>query len=932
MSWPTIDDYRGALQSPSRVFRDARLQSCSAELNRMMVPRGRAGGNAIVYRLNNSSWSAAVRVFINPPKPGRQARYQIVHAYLQQARPRCLVEFGYDPEGILINGGRFPIQTLEWVEGETLGEWLKGAVERGDSRAIKQTADAWIELVGELRTHKIAHGDLQHGNVMVLNDRLVLVDYDCMFVPSMKTEKDREAWEDGLPGYQHPKRPGQLLSPELDNFSAWVILIALRAVADDPSLWHTYIGGPGIENLLFTKEDIKDPARSKLWPDLMHNAKDRMVREWTERLRKSLDESFEKIPTFDIDIFGPLREVIAAGDWRQIHELATGSKYASKTFPANLAPKVQEAIKRVECHNQLEHKIRTGGVREIAAAYRPELLDDWADPDLIAKAQTAKGAVKLLGELARAEQSDPAGRLLVALWDGHGRELQGLTEADEYRVKVEAWKQRITAADLLDQAVQHNEPEQRIAGAWKVVTDLGGHRDAERHRGRAELALHRLKALGDLKGLPRSEDEKSDQALIKVWKAVAQTLDGCTEADKYRSRATAARQRLIKFAELKRKIDDADHGRGGEHEVVAAAATLPAGYGAGLQERVNKAKQRIAASQALEEALRAMPQSDLAIAAAAERARGDGTWPTDVSRAARCELALSRSDRIRALDAISKSLPLDEQDAQWIAMWDDDLLGDCHDARDHRRRYEQARARVAAYGELERAISNEDVVTVKRLSRDPRLACHPALEKRKAEIDTLIATCELIARLLESLRNGQAEAFLAEADPNLLATHAKVFIPYKEQITAWFEHRLRQQDVLRLTDPQFLSGGTASTVIARWVWAQPRLVSNCMVATDPLRFLERPEEARNGTQKLNPDIHRLGGGASFSVPQGYRKMYVTVWPVVELGWVQLIGPPLHVGPYIAKSRGLARGQPAGGDGRRPWSERFQRWLVAILNS
>jgi hypothetical protein len=175
MSWPTIEDYRGALQSPSRVFRDTQLQSCDTELNRMMVPRGRAGGNAIVYRLNNSSWSKAVRVFMNPPKPERQARYQIVHDYLQQARPRCLVEFGYDPGGIRINGGWFPIQTLDWVEGETLGEWLKGAVERGDSRAIKQMADAWIELVGELRTHKIAHGDLQHGNVMVVNDRLVAV-------------------------------------------------------------------------------------------------------------------------------------------------------------------------------------------------------------------------------------------------------------------------------------------------------------------------------------------------------------------------------------------------------------------------------------------------------------------------------------------------------------------------------------------------------------------------------------------------------------------------------------------------------------------------------------------------------------------------------------------------------------------------------------
>ncbi len=84
---------------------------------------------------------------------------------------------------------------------------------RGDSRAIKQMADAWIELVGELRGHGIAHGDLQHGNVMVVGDRLVLVDYDCMYVPTMISDEDREAWEFGMPGYQHPDRVGQTLGP-----------------------------------------------------------------------------------------------------------------------------------------------------------------------------------------------------------------------------------------------------------------------------------------------------------------------------------------------------------------------------------------------------------------------------------------------------------------------------------------------------------------------------------------------------------------------------------------------------------------------------------------------------------------------------------------------------------------------------------------------
>ena len=47
---------------------------------------------------------------------------------------------------------------------------------------------------------------------------------------------------------------------------------------------------------------------------------------------------------------------------------------------------------------------------------------------------------------------------------------------------------------------------------------------------------------------------------------------------------------LIKFAESKRRIDEADHGRGGEHEAVAVAGILPGGYGPDLQERVEQSE------------------------------------------------------------------------------------------------------------------------------------------------------------------------------------------------------------------------------------------------------------------------------------------------------------------------------------------------------
>ena len=255
--------------------------------------------NAIVYRLYNGSWSTAVRVFMNEPKADRQSRYQKVHNHLEKTKPKCMVGFGYETQGILV-GQWLPVLTMEWVEGKTLGSWFRDAVERQDTGAIKKMAHEWIKLMCELHSHGIAHCDLQHGNVMVVGDKLVLVDYDGMFVPEMKTsdDKDRVAWENGLPAYQHPGRPGQLLSPAIDHFSAWIILISLRAVADDLTLWHRTIGTTEDESLLFTEKDIRHPDRSPLWNELINNARDRKVREWTAELRKSLDRPFDEIPPF----------------------------------------------------------------------------------------------------------------------------------------------------------------------------------------------------------------------------------------------------------------------------------------------------------------------------------------------------------------------------------------------------------------------------------------------------------------------------------------------------------------------------------------------------------------------------------------------------------------------------------------------------------
>jgi len=51
--------------------------------------------------------------------------------------------------------------------GETLFQWVRGRCLAGDADSIGAIADRWVDLVKELGDASIAHGDLQHANVMV---------------------------------------------------------------------------------------------------------------------------------------------------------------------------------------------------------------------------------------------------------------------------------------------------------------------------------------------------------------------------------------------------------------------------------------------------------------------------------------------------------------------------------------------------------------------------------------------------------------------------------------------------------------------------------------------------------------------------------------------------------------------------------------------
>jgi serine/threonine protein kinase len=178
------------------------------------------------------------------------------------------VDFFYAEKGIRIQGNWYPILAMEWVAGSTLGAFLRQTV---DNRPVlRRLASLWPELSQSLRRCRIAHGDLEQSNILVVpGDKptdfdLKLIDYDSMWVPALAQRKSVEV---GHPAYQHPQWiRDNLYNAELDRFPHLVIYTALRclAVIGRP-LWDKY---DNEDNLLFREMDFSAPEASNLFRDL----------------------------------------------------------------------------------------------------------------------------------------------------------------------------------------------------------------------------------------------------------------------------------------------------------------------------------------------------------------------------------------------------------------------------------------------------------------------------------------------------------------------------------------------------------------------------------------------------------------------------------------------------------------------------------------
>ncbi len=285
--WPNPQEYSEAVQNPMSNLCDAELQECRAVPDALGMPRVASGMFASVYEMKNADKRWAFRCFTTRLKD-QQERYKAISNFIMADDLPYTLDFHYFEKGIKCGADWYPAIKMDWIDGVGLDRYVDRNIYSPD--ALEGLRTKFQTMMERLRINGVAHGDLQHGNVLIGNDEIYLVDYDGFFVPQLAGRHSNEL---GHGNYQHPGRTESDFGPYLDNFSAQLIDVTLICLIEDPSLWKAFDGGD--ECLLFRRADFKNPETSRLFSTLLSHGSEK-IRSAARRLMSYLQMKPAEVP------------------------------------------------------------------------------------------------------------------------------------------------------------------------------------------------------------------------------------------------------------------------------------------------------------------------------------------------------------------------------------------------------------------------------------------------------------------------------------------------------------------------------------------------------------------------------------------------------------------------------------------------------------
>ncbi|KAA6341045.1 hypothetical protein EZS27_011136 [termite gut metagenome] len=265
---PNKSDIINAVKNSDIFLKIPELKGATVKLKPDGSPFFYTGGFNMVFQLTEKSQEWAFRVWhtnINHLKD----RFQKISQYLSKQKLPYFADFIYDESGLLVNGELADTIRMEWLDGLLLKDFIEKNL--NNKGILLKLAEDFLTMCKDLHNHKISHGDLQHGNIIIDGENKIrLIDYDSVCVPDIE---EQEEYVTGLKGYQHPSRINSKNKTSLnaDYFSELIIYLSIVAIAENPKLWEDFQVKDS-EFLLCGEDDFTDFSQSKIYNDLSHNA------------------------------------------------------------------------------------------------------------------------------------------------------------------------------------------------------------------------------------------------------------------------------------------------------------------------------------------------------------------------------------------------------------------------------------------------------------------------------------------------------------------------------------------------------------------------------------------------------------------------------------------------------------------------------------
>ena len=260
MQYPLISEYVKAIQDADDNL--DKLAYLTPVLDNHGEPYRSSGAFAVVFKMLDKSTGKyyALKCFTEEQE-GRAEAYRQIADELDLLDSPYITSVKYMEKELFVDSqceeDEFPVLLMDWVDGETMEAYI--AANYRNQSAMLMLSYRFGKMAAWLRTQSFSHGDIKPDNIIVRPDgSLTLVDYDGMFVPSMKGSQSPTI---GTKDFSHPLRTMDDFDETIDDFSLASIALSLKAISMKSTLLDIYGAS---DRLLFSENDYRNPSNSKV--------------------------------------------------------------------------------------------------------------------------------------------------------------------------------------------------------------------------------------------------------------------------------------------------------------------------------------------------------------------------------------------------------------------------------------------------------------------------------------------------------------------------------------------------------------------------------------------------------------------------------------------------------------------------------------------